>query len=596
MVREQPFPGPSEGKTDHGLEHHHIHLAAGDFDAPSGIENGSVPEPSDGADADQQRPRAGEPDPDLGAREGARVGPAGGEVPGGSLDQLVIERAEPGLAGRVEEVGRPQTEPGEAVGGEIAAAQAEIPRKVTENVDELKSLAKTDAAFAQCGKIERCFGKQVRAAHLGPEKAHASGNAEGVVVQLGNGREGDDGRGAVRNGRGPFGVEPAQVEFLAAGDGREDFADAPPVFGRKRGENREGVFDPFEQDPFARGGGAVFLTPRKPAQVQRVGPLPLDAAAQMIEHGEALGGRHEPGVGQGVGGAGEQIGEADGRAHRTRQHAQGQVKRPRNVAQEAGEEFVRICHERRRPVIRRGPPGFNVFSGELPRQNRIDTPSRFRLPNPGPDEGSGGNLKTVTMVRYFLRGIALPIAYDLHSGLNTLGRNPTNDLRIHEASVSSFHCEVTVNDDGTVAVRDLQSTNGTFIDDQPVDEAPLQVGQVLQLGVVTLRLELEQVEIHVPVPPLAAEPPKVATTLPDGRLACYRKPELAATHRCTQCNLPFYISSLRGMRLSGGASVLLFCPECDGKCEAIPGVGDRKTKQSLIGRLTQTIMLGWKKK
>ena len=73
------------------------------------------------------------------------------------------------------------------------------------------------------------------------------------------------------------------------------------------------------------------------------------------------------------------------------------------------------------------------------------------------------------MVVYLLKGVTMPLEFGLRTGLNTLGRNPTNDFCIHEASVSSFHAEITVQDDGAVVlVRDLQSTNGTFVDGQPV--------------------------------------------------------------------------------------------------------------------------------
>src|SRR5262245_25494684 len=116
------------------------------------------------------------------------------------------------------------------------------------------------------------------------------------------------------------------------------------------------------------------------------------------------------------------------------------------------------------------------------------------------------------MVRYYLRGITLPLTLDLHTGLNTVGRNQTNDFRIPEPSVSSFHCEITISESGC-RVRDLQSTNGTFIDDEPVLEAGIEAGQVLQLGTVTLRLEAEEVQIRVPSLSAPAAP-AVPATLP----------------------------------------------------------------------------------
>jgi hypothetical protein len=199
------------------------------------------------------------------------------------------------------------------------------------------------------------------------------------------------------------------------------------------------------------------------------------------------------------------------------------------------------------------------------------------------------------MTRYFLRGITQPLVYDLHSGMNTIGRNPTNDFRIPEASVSSFHCELEISDAG-VFVRDLQSTNGTFINDQPVDQAQLLANQVLQLGTVTLRLEAAAVEIHIPKVTQRPPEPEPKPVLPDGRAACRKNPQIPATHRCTKCESTYHVSCVRGMRIAGGAAGHLFCPDCDGSCEPIEGAMEPAKNNSLLGRLTQTVMLGWRKK
>jgi len=211
------------------------------------------------------------------------------------------------------------------------------------------------------------------------------------------------------------------------------------------------------------------------------------------------------------------------------------------------------------------------------------------------------------MVRYILRGLNQPFEHELHSGLNTVGRNPTNEFRIPEASVSSFHAEVTVQEEGRgVSVRDLQSTNGTFIDAQPVEEAPLRPGQILQFGSVEVRLEAEEFEIKIPT---AAHSPMAQAAgslcaLPDGTLACSRDPNLPATHQAIggcqsviRCPGVFNAASLRAMKLAGGtAGLLMFCGDCNAKCEPIPGAAtEQGKKKGLFSRLTQTIQLGWKK-
>jgi len=70
----------------------------------------------------------------------------------------------------------------------------------------------------------------------------------------------------------------------------------------------------------------------------------------------------------------------------------------------------------------------------------------------------------------------------------TVGRLEDNAFQISEPSVSSHHCEL--NQRGTdLLVKDLNSTNGTFINGEKVAEAVLKPGQILRLGQVEMRLE-----------------------------------------------------------------------------------------------------------
>ncbi len=71
-----------------------------------------------------------------------------------------------------------------------------------------------------------------------------------------------------------------------------------------------------------------------------------------------------------------------------------------------------------------------------------------------------------------------------------MGRGFANDFKIEDASVSSSHAEVLVNGN-SVTVRDLGSTNGTFVNRAPVTNVPLQPGQWLRLGGVEMLFEAE---------------------------------------------------------------------------------------------------------
>src|SRR6478752_3824652 len=72
----------------------------------------------------------------------------------------------------------------------------------------------------------------------------------------------------------------------------------------------------------------------------------------------------------------------------------------------------------------------------------------------------------------------------------TVGRLEDNSFQIAEPSVSSHHCEILLRG-SDVVVRDLNSTNGTFINGEKVTETVLKPGQVLRLGQIEMRLENE---------------------------------------------------------------------------------------------------------
>src|SRR5579871_6809299 len=67
---------------------------------------------------------------------------------------------------------------------------------------------------------------------------------------------------------------------------------------------------------------------------------------------------------------------------------------------------------------------------------------------------------------------------ELKPGKNTFGRGFGTDFRIGDPSVSAMHAEIVV-DAGSVTVRDLRSTNGTFINRSQIREAFLQPGQAI---------------------------------------------------------------------------------------------------------------------
>ena len=66
--------------------------------------------------------------------------------------------------------------------------------------------------------------------------------------------------------------------------------------------------------------------------------------------------------------------------------------------------------------------------------------------------------------------------------LNVLGRATDCAIRIPSGKVSRHHCEVTFND-SKVAVRDLGSSNGTYVNRRRVTQTELAAGDMVCIGV-----------------------------------------------------------------------------------------------------------------
>lgn len=72
----------------------------------------------------------------------------------------------------------------------------------------------------------------------------------------------------------------------------------------------------------------------------------------------------------------------------------------------------------------------------------------------------------------------------------TLGRSPECDLVLSDSRVSKRHALLQFVQ-GTWWIEDLNSTNGTLINDKRVEKAPLTDGDVVSLGLSTLRFDGE---------------------------------------------------------------------------------------------------------
>ena len=75
-------------------------------------------------------------------------------------------------------------------------------------------------------------------------------------------------------------------------------------------------------------------------------------------------------------------------------------------------------------------------------------------------------------------------AYPLVRAVSRLGRGSDTDIRIEDPGASRNHCEIVLGQ--PVLVRDLNSTNGTFVNGQRVSQAEVADGSTIMIGTTHL--------------------------------------------------------------------------------------------------------------
>jgi pSer/pThr/pTyr-binding forkhead associated (FHA) protein len=139
---------------------------------------------------------------------------------------------------------------------------------------------------------------------------------------------------------------------------------------------------------------------------------------------------------------------------------------------------------------RRNPPGANfcsscgtplakpaddpttiTFQVDDPTTEAADDEITFDLADMPPDGG------LLIVVRGPIAGSRLALTKDL----TTAGRHPKSDLFLDDVTVSRRHAELVRSGDGFV-LRDVGSLNGTYLNGERVDEAPLANGDEIQVG------------------------------------------------------------------------------------------------------------------
>lgn len=131
------------------------------------------------------------------------------------------------------------------------------------------------------------------------------------------------------------------------------------------------------------------------------------------------------------------------------------------------------------------------------------------------------------MAKYKLVGVAGDQSFDMPSDRAAIvGRAVTSDLPIYDPTVSRRHAELVLGDGG-LSVKDLGSSNGTFVNGVKISETIATAGDVVTFGKVAFNLSEVTPPAAAPQPDsFAARPPEPAATIvrkvevsPSGELA-----------------------------------------------------------------------------
>ncbi|MGH8022095.1 MAG: FHA domain-containing protein [Limisphaerales bacterium] len=178
---------------------------------------------------------------------------------------------------------------------------------------------------------------------------------------------------------------------------------------------------------------------------------------------------------------------------------------------------------------------------------------------------------------------------ELRTGVNRVGRAPDCDFSIDHPTVSTIHCELILSADG-VLLRDCQSTNGSFVNGDPVSEARLMPGQTVALGDV--ELFVESTEARVFIPEFERPRPKPPVVQANGAMICPRHSRATATYKCTHCREIMCSECVHVLRRKGGLPLFL-CPLCSHKCELIQTEAAKK-RRGFMEFLQDTVKLRFK--
>ncbi len=226
-----------------------------------------------------------------------------------------------------------EAQEGQVLAGQVAAPLAQVARDVTEHVRQLERLAEADPERRHLLEVPVPETRTMGHVHLGPEFTDAARDEIRVAVELG-----------ARVERGEpalvFAWEAREVLRHAFNDGVEDAAHLPAVVGQEHPVGLQALGKPLEQRALR---AEVLNAPHGMDDGFQAAALrAVELGAQRGEVRDALMAVDQPGIRDRVGGASQQIGQADGGPDGGGEDGEREVKGAADALEQGGGQVGRL--------------------------------------------------------------------------------------------------------------------------------------------------------------------------------------------------------------------------------------------------------------
>jgi len=160
---------------------------------------------------------------------------------------------------------------------------------------------------------------------------------------------------------------------------------------------------------------------------------------------------------------------------------------------------------------------------------------------------------------------------ELKAGVNRFGTGEDCNFLVDHSSVSEIHCDLIVDEEG-LTVRDLDSQNGTFVNESPVAESKVLIGQTVRLGEVRLLVADDKLDTNKTTQELRAAVAKISY--------CAEHPQAEVAFHCPQCGATMCAHCVHVIKVQRGHGLCL-CPHCSHQCESLLAKDTRELGQMI---------------